>query len=237
MYEIGDDMLILGSEKDRLTLVENRELLNMAKIGQASKPVDLMTYEPEDERAKHFLLEGRSAPGNTDCLQLDRRTAFAHAETGRPRASRRPHVCSDGCTRPECDGYARGRRCATGEPASTVSKGHQVDRHERCGGCSNGDGSSARSRECRWRRSFFQRRPKPAVCPRSLIAGSSATARVRMAQRHLMPTRSRGSSVRLTVDGVDEIPAHKDFSVKVTGKLRAHSNLSDNRRFVEPTDR
>ena len=48
MYEIGDDMLVLGSEKDRLALVENQELLNMAKVGQASTPLDLMTYAPED---------------------------------------------------------------------------------------------------------------------------------------------------------------------------------------------
>src|ERR1700735_2968417 len=48
MYEIGDDMLVLGSEKDRLALVENRELLNMARIGHASTPLDLMTYAPED---------------------------------------------------------------------------------------------------------------------------------------------------------------------------------------------
>ena len=44
-------------------------------------------------------------------------------------------------------------------------------------------------------------------------------------------------TIRLKVDGVDEVPAHKDFSVKVTGNLKAHSNLTDNRRFVEPTDR
>ncbi|MGA8309392.1 MAG: glycoside hydrolase family 36 protein, partial [Terriglobales bacterium] len=47
-YEIGDDLLVLGSEKDRLALVENRDLLNMAKAGRASTPVDLMTYQPED---------------------------------------------------------------------------------------------------------------------------------------------------------------------------------------------
>jgi hypothetical protein len=39
------------------------------------------------------------------------------------------------------------------------------------------------------------------------------------------------------VDGVDGMAAHKDFSVKVAGNLKAHSNLTDNRRFVEPTDR
>jgi hypothetical protein len=44
-------------------------------------------------------------------------------------------------------------------------------------------------------------------------------------------------TIRLTVDGVDGMPAQKNFSVKVTGNLRAHSNLTNNRRFVEPTDR
>src|SRR5215467_3926379 len=56
MYEIGDDMLLLGSEKDRLELVENRDLLNMAKIGRASTPIDLLSYEPEDEQPSIFFL-------------------------------------------------------------------------------------------------------------------------------------------------------------------------------------
>ena len=56
MYEIGDDMLVLGSEKDRLALVENREFLNMAKVGQASTPLDLMTYAPEDGQPSIFFL-------------------------------------------------------------------------------------------------------------------------------------------------------------------------------------
>jgi hypothetical protein len=50
-------------------------------------------------------------------------------------------------------------------------------------------------------------------------------------------TRAGEFTIRLTVDGVDGVPAHKNFSVKVIGNLRAHSNLIDNRRFVEPTDR
>jgi PKD repeat protein len=44
-------------------------------------------------------------------------------------------------------------------------------------------------------------------------------------------------TIRLRVDGVDGISAHQTFSIRVTGNLRAHSNLTDNRRFVEPTDR
>lgn len=50
-------MLVLGSQKDRLGLVENRDLLNMAKMGRASTPLDLMTYEPEDEQPSIFFLQ------------------------------------------------------------------------------------------------------------------------------------------------------------------------------------
>jgi hypothetical protein len=49
-------------------------------------------------------------------------------------------------------------------------------------------------------------------------------------------TRAGEFTIRLTVEGVDEVPAHKNFSVKITGKLKAHSTLTDNQRFIEPTD-
>ena len=95
MYEIGDDMLVLGSEKDRLAMVENRELLNMAKVGRAHTPVDLMTYEPEDEQPSIFFLRESHAPGHTDCLQLDEHAPLAHAQARGPRAASRTHVCGD----------------------------------------------------------------------------------------------------------------------------------------------
>ena len=101
MYEIGDDMPVLGSEKDRLALVENRELLNMAKVGRASTPLDLMTYEPEDGQPSIFFLREDQRAGHTDGLQLDEHGALAHVKTGGPRPARRPQVCGDGCAEPE----------------------------------------------------------------------------------------------------------------------------------------
>jgi alpha-galactosidase len=56
MFEIGDDLPRLGSEPDRLALVTNRELLQIAKLGRASKPLDLMTYQPEDEQPSVMFL-------------------------------------------------------------------------------------------------------------------------------------------------------------------------------------
>src|SRR5581483_8624795 len=56
MYEIGDDLPILFSDADRLALVKNQDLINMARLGRASFPVDLMTYAPEDELPSIFVL-------------------------------------------------------------------------------------------------------------------------------------------------------------------------------------
>ena len=47
-------------------------------------------------------------------------------------------------------------------------------------------------------------------------------------------TRATPFTIRLTVDGVDGVPAVQSFSVKVMGNLTALPNLTDNRRFLEP---
>ena len=56
MFEIGDDLPTLFLDADRMALLQNRDLLNMARFGQAAKPLDLMSYAPEDEMPSIFLL-------------------------------------------------------------------------------------------------------------------------------------------------------------------------------------
>ena len=56
-YDIGDDLLTLGSEPDRLALVTNPDLLQMARLGRAAKPLDLMSYRCEDEQPSIFFLK------------------------------------------------------------------------------------------------------------------------------------------------------------------------------------
>jgi alpha-galactosidase len=57
MYEIGDDLPTLGADAGRLALLQNPDLLQMAKLGRASVPIDLLTYSPEDEQPSVFLLK------------------------------------------------------------------------------------------------------------------------------------------------------------------------------------
>ena len=56
MYEIGDDLPTLFPDADRMALVKNRDLINMARYAHAATPLDLMTYAPEDEMPSIFLL-------------------------------------------------------------------------------------------------------------------------------------------------------------------------------------
>jgi len=57
MFEIGDDLPTLGTSAERLSLVKNADLLDMARLGRASTPVDLMTYAPQDKQPSIFVLK------------------------------------------------------------------------------------------------------------------------------------------------------------------------------------
>jgi alpha-galactosidase len=57
MYEIGDDLPALGTDPERLALVQNQDLIEMVKLGGASKPLDLMSYSPEDYQPSIFWVE------------------------------------------------------------------------------------------------------------------------------------------------------------------------------------
>jgi hypothetical protein len=56
MYQIGDDLPTLLRDADRRALVENTELIRMARWGHAARPLDLMTYPAEQGRASVYVL-------------------------------------------------------------------------------------------------------------------------------------------------------------------------------------
>jgi alpha-galactosidase len=56
MLEIGDDLPTVYLNEDRMKLLQNQDLLNMARLGRAAVPLDLMSYAPEDEMPSIFLL-------------------------------------------------------------------------------------------------------------------------------------------------------------------------------------
>ena len=57
MFELGDDLPTLGASPERLSLVKNTDLIDMARLGRASTPTDLMTYTASDLQPSVFLLK------------------------------------------------------------------------------------------------------------------------------------------------------------------------------------
>ena len=63
MLEIGNDLPSLSSQLERLALIENKDLIAMARLGKASVPVDLMSYQPEDGQPSVFYLRESARQG------------------------------------------------------------------------------------------------------------------------------------------------------------------------------
>ena len=57
MFEIGDNLPSLENSPERLALIENQDLIDMIRLGRASKPVDLMSYAPSDGQPSIFYLD------------------------------------------------------------------------------------------------------------------------------------------------------------------------------------
>ena len=236
MYEIGDDMTVLGSLKDRLALVENADLLNMAKIGRASTPIDLMTYEAEDEQPSIFFLQEsprqlivtvfnwtkspRSHTLKLAELGLRSERTYTSSDVLNQNA---PTVISDGIVRIEnqapesvkviklIDGsVAPGAPVVKAEVPATAKVGETIH-------------LSAQS----------ENGGAPALGYHWDFGDGTSANDSKVSHAY---TRAADFTVRLTVDGVDGIPAVQNFPIKVSGNLRAFPKLSDNKRFQEPTD-
>jgi hypothetical protein len=85
MYEIGDDLPTLFPDADRMALVKNRDLLNMARYAHAATPLDLMTYAPEDEMPSIFLLresKRQSILAVFNWTQKERKHEFSLSDLG-----------------------------------------------------------------------------------------------------------------------------------------------------------
>ena len=237
MYEIGDDLLVLGSEKDRLALVENRDLLNMAKAGRASTPVDLMTYEPEDGQSSVFLLrqtprqsiltvfnwtdKPRTRSLNLTDLGLSARSTMV--ATG-VMDSNGAFVLEGGAIRienqpPQSAMVIKLVDTAVAKAAPTVTA--QVPSQSKTGGTiallAQSDPGGVPALSYHW-----------DFGDGTVAEGSNVS--------HCY-TRAADFKVRLTVDGPDDVPYEQRFSIGVTGELKPTPQLRANRRFEEAGDK
>jgi hypothetical protein len=236
-YEIGDDLLVLGSEKDRLALVENRDLLNMAKGGRASTPVDLMTYAPEDVQPGIFLL--RQSPRQSmltifNWTENPRSRSLSLADLGiKPSSTLAATSVMNSNASIAIDGGAI--RVENQSPQSAVVI-KLVDTAVAKAGptVTSKVPSQAKAGET----ITFSAQADPAGVPALGYHWDfgDGTVSEGLNVSHCF-TRAGEFKVRLAVDGPDDVPYEQSFSIGVTGELKPTPQLRDNRRFEEPANK
>ena len=235
MYEIGDDMLLLGSEKDRLALVENRDLLNMVRLGRAAYPVDLMSYDPSDEQPSIFLL--RESRRQTMLVVFNwtsqaRSHTFRLADLG---LTVNQYKATDILNPSDAISVSSGQLQLTNQPAQSVKVIKLLD-EATAAAAPDVEGrvpTAAKAGETLKLSAKAKSEGTPALSYHWDFGDGTSAQGAQVSHAY---TRAGRFEVHLTADGVDGLNADKVFAVEVTGKLDVMPQLRNNRRFSEATD-
>ena len=231
MWEIGDDLPTLSADADRLALVQNRDLINVARLGRAAAPLDLMSYAPEDLMSGVFL------------LRESKRQAILTVFNWTEKSRRRRFVWADlglrvGGNNQVFDAFGSGQVVSENEdsvaielpprsvrvlkivdtsvPAAAPAVSARVPETVEAGKATEFsaqvDSSSVPAIGCHW----------------EFGDGVSDDGNV----AHHAYTHAGNFSVRLTVEGIDGLSFQKTFLLKVTGGIDTQFAPSRKQRFL-----
>jgi hypothetical protein len=236
MYELGDDLPSLGAEKERLALVENQELLQMAKLSRSFKPLDLLSYEPEDEvPAIYFLKEDQrqSVLAVYNWTEKPRSHTLKFADLGLPagHAFQATDVLNQGAP----VSLDRAEVRVLDQPPHSVKVIKLIDSTVPAAAPKiKGQVPSEASLAMPLKLSA-QAEPDgvPALAYHWDFGDGTAADGPEVSHTY---TRNSDFTVRLTVEGLDGLPALQSFPVKVSGTV-PQPDVSKNPRYVEPSGR
>jgi hypothetical protein len=233
MYEIGDDMPLLGSEKDRLALVLNQDLLNMAKIGRASTPIDLMNYEPADEQPSIFLLpedQHQAILTIFNWTKVPRSHTLRLADLGLPKDH--SFTATDVLNQSNPVALVGGALEIRDQPPESVRVIKIIDTNTREAAPQVTAQVPSAASVGETMNLSAQANPAgvPAVSYRWDFGDGTTAVGANTAHTY---TSDAEFTIRLAVDGVDGMPAQETFPVKVSGRLKRLPDLNSNRRLVE----
>jgi alpha-galactosidase len=232
LYEIGDDLPTLGSEPERLALVENQQLIDMNRLGQAALPLDLMTFAAEDlQPSVFFLPEDRrqtmlavfnwteqprthtftltelhlAADHPFHAYDVLRHDAPVALEGGTLRLQNQP---------PHSVRLIKLVDASVAEAAPTVTA--DVPATVRTGNALSFSAEAGHS-------------DVPALVYRWSFGDGTAAVGSRVAHTYTKPGTY---AIDLEVTGMDGIPARKNFTVKAEGLAVTRADLNQNRRSI-----
>ncbi|MGH9761381.1 MAG: PKD domain-containing protein, partial [Blastocatellia bacterium] len=231
MYEIGDDLPTLGSSPERLALVENPDLLQMAKLGHAGVPLDLLTYRPEDEQPSvMFLREDKRQSMLAVFNWTDRPRSHTFDVAGLNLPSEHSYQLTDVLNPNQSVVLHGGSLRLDNQPARSVRLIKIVDTSIDAAAPSVTAHVPDRAKIGESIKFFSQATADgvPAVGYQwdfgdGIVADGAAVTHAY--------TYGGTFSVKLKADGVDGIPAEKKFSIVVSGETK----MSPPRRYTEPS--
>lgn len=232
MYEIGDDLPTLGSEPERLALVENKELLDMNRLGRAAVPIDLMTFRPEDEEPSvYFLREDARQSMLAVFNWSDRPLSHTLTLSGLELPVSHPFQAYDVLDQDRPIAIEAGVLKLEDQPSRSVRLIKLVDDSIPAGAPevkAQVPSSATAGKDIRLSASA-EDSPVPAIFYHwNFGDGTETTTGADVSHAY---TVAGTYSVTLAVTGVEGISTHKTFSVKVTGIANTLFNLSGNRRY------
>jgi len=237
MYDIGDDLPTLAASPDRLALVENQNLLNMVELRRAAVPLDLMSFSVQDEMpSEYFLKEDarQSMLAIFNWTEYPRSHAVQLSVLGLPQGH--PYEAYDALHADAPVAIASGGITISQQPPHSVRLIKIIDT------------------------SVPAAAPSITVdAPVSAETGAAITLKAKAAADSVPAlayhwdfgdgtsangpevshafTRAADYNVKLTVAGVDGVPAEKAFTVAVQGELKTAFHLNENRRYVDSGNR
>jgi hypothetical protein len=233
MYEIGDDLPMLGAEKDRLDLVKNQDLLNMAKLSRAATPIDLLSYEGEDGEPSIFFL--REDPRQSilavfNWTEQPRTHSIRMADLGLPANHR--WKAFDVLNGGESVALSGGSIQLAGLPPHSVRTIKLID--STIPAAAPTVAATAPGEVHVGEPLPFSVRPDDTGVPAlsyhwDFRDGTNSDA----ARGTHTYTRAAAFTIRVTVEGLDGIAAHHSFPIKVTGTLTAPPDVLQNQRYTD----
>jgi len=232
MYEIGDDLPTLGSQPDRLALVENEEILEMNRLGRAARPLDLMTFRPEDQAPSvFFLVEDPHQAMLAVFNWAERPLSHTFTVAGLGLPADHPFHAFDVLKKGEEISLQGGTLEIADQPPHSVRLIKLVD-----------DSIPAAAPQV------------TAQAPGAAIAGQAVSLTAALESNSVPATsfhwdfgdgtEANGQnvshtytqagtySVRLTVKGIEGLSAQKSLSIAATGMVNTRYDLSHNRRYA-----
>ena len=236
MYEIGDDMVVMGAQKDRLALIENEDLLNIAKVGRASTPVDLLTYEAEDELPSIFFLRESARQSILTVFnwtKSPRSHALKLADLG--LAAGDSFTVTDVFDPSVKVSYDGSTLQIENQPAESVRVLKIIDGQVTAAAPNV---TAKVPAEAKTGAMFDLSADADADGVPALSYSWDFSDGIMQTGRKVTHTYTVPGTyeIHLTAPGVDGVAYTKTFTVKVDGTLHGYPNLLDNRRFRDPAD-